>query len=202
MPGDSKILPSPKAATSRGERARVKFVPRAVPLTLACILALVTAIECHAVATGPGSAASWNVSLAYGMVFWLWWAAVVELLRRAGKRWSFTLRVSSPAMGVQCIVAIVAALLHLGILELSAHWIARAGPELEGAAAYSGLQFFNVWRFGVEFLVYGLIWSTCAAVNTQMAAQQDALRSLALEGQLSGAHLRALQMQLESPLSF
>jgi hypothetical protein len=99
-------------------------------------------------------------------------------------------------MGVQFIVAIVVALLHLGILELSAHWIARAGPELEGPA-YSGLQFFNVWRFGVECLVYGLIWSACAAVITQMAAQQDALRSLELERQLSSAHLRALQMQLE-----
>jgi signal transduction histidine kinase len=201
LPSDSKILRFHEAATSRGKTARVKFVPRAVPLAIACILALATAIECHAVATGASSLASWTVSLAYGMILWMWWAAVVELLQRTGKRWPFTLRISSAAMGVQLVVAVVVALLHLGILELSAHWIARAGPELEGAA-YSGLQFFNVWRFGIEFLIYGLIWSACAAVNTQLAAQQDAMRSLELERQLSIAHLRALQMQLEPHFLF
>ena len=75
------------------------------------------------------------------------------------------------------------------------------GPELE-RAAYRGLDFFNVWRFGVEFLLYGVIWSACAAVNTQLAAQRDAMRSLELERQLSSAHLRALQMQLEPHFLF
>jgi sensor histidine kinase YesM len=135
------------------------------------------------------------------MVLWLWWAAVVELLQRTGKRWPFTLRVSSAAIGVQFVVAVVVALLHLGILELAAHWIARVGPELE-RGAYAGLAFFNIWRFGIEFLVYGLIWSACAAVHSQLAAQQDAMRSLELERQLSSAHLRALQMQLEPHFLF
>jgi sensor histidine kinase YesM len=200
LPSDSKILRSHEA-TSRGKTVRVTFVPRAVPLAIGCILALATAIECHAVAAWASSPASWTLSLAYGMVLWLWWAVVVELLQRAGKRWPFTLRVSSAAMGVQFVVAVLVALLHLGILELSAHWIARVGPGLE-RAAYVGLQFFNVWRFSIEFLVYGLIWSACAAVNTQMAAQHDAMRSLELERQLSSAHLRALQMQLEPHFLF
>jgi signal transduction histidine kinase len=201
LPSDSKILRSHEAATSRDKTASVKFVPRAVPLVIACILALATAIECHAVATGGNSLACWTVSVVYGIVLWLWWAVVVELLRRIGKRWPSTLRVSPAAMGVQFVVAVVVALLHLGLLELAAHWIARAGPELE-RAAYSGLEFFSVWRFGIEFLVYGLIWAACAAVNTQLAAQQDAMRSLELERQLSSAHLRALQMQLEPHFLF
>jgi signal transduction histidine kinase len=201
LPSDSKILRSHEAATSRDKTARVKFVPRALPLVIAGILALATAIECHAVATGGNSLACWTVSVVYGIVLWLWWAVVVELLRRIGKRWPSTLRVSPAAMGVQFVVAVVVALLHLGILELAAHWIARAGPELE-RAAYSGLEFFSVWRFGIEFLVYGLIWAACAAVNTQLAAQQDAMRSLELERQLSSAHLRALQMQLEPHFLF
>jgi signal transduction histidine kinase len=201
LSSDSKILRSPETATRRGKTARVKFVPRVVPLVIACILALATAIECHAVATGENSLACWTVSVVYGIVLWLWWAVVVELLRRIGKRWPSTLRVSPAAMGVQFVVAVVVALLHLGILELAAHWIARAGPELE-RAAYSGLEFFSVWRFGIEFLIYGLIWSACAAVNTQLAAQQDAMRSLELERQLSSAHLRALQMQLEPHFLF
>jgi signal transduction histidine kinase len=201
LPSNRRILSFRQADASRGKTARVKFVPRAVPLVIGCILALATAIDCHAVSTGVSSLASWAVSWAYGMVLWLWWATVVELLRRTGKRWPFTLRVSSAAMGVQLVVAVVVALLHLGILELAAHWIARVGPELE-KAAYGGLEFFNVWRFGVEFLVYGLIWSACAAVDSQQAAQQDAMRSLELERQLSIAHLRTLQMQLEPHFLF
>jgi LytS/YehU family sensor histidine kinase len=147
------------------------------------------------------SIASWTVSLAYGVVLWLWWAAVVELLWQAGKRWPFALRVSLATIAAQLAVAAVIALLHLGLLQLAAYWISRVGPELE-RGAYRGLVFFNVWRFGVEFLLYGVIWSACAGVNIQLAAQRDAMRSLELERQLSSAHLRALQMQLEPHFLF
>jgi len=101
-------------------------------------------------------------------------------LWRAGQRWPFTLRVSSAAIGVQVVVAVVIAVLHLGLLQLAAHWIAQAAPEMD-RPAYSGLEFFNVWRFGIELLVYGFIWSACAAFNTQLAAQKDAMHSLELE---------------------
>jgi LytS/YehU family sensor histidine kinase len=131
----------------------------------------------------------------------MWWAAVVEVLWRAGQRWPFTLRVSSAAVGVQVVVAVVIAVLHLGLLQLAAHWIAQAAPEMD-RPAYSELEFFNVWRFGIELLVYGFIWSACAAFNTQLAAQKDAMHSLELERQLSSAHLRALQMQLEPHFLF
>jgi signal transduction histidine kinase len=186
-----------------GKTTNAKLFPRVgvIPVAVAGILALATTIECHAVSPGPGSLASWTLSLAYGAVLWLWWAAVVELLWHAGKRWPFTLRISPAAAAVQLVVAAVVALLHLAILQTAAHWVARTGPELE-RAAYAGLEFFNVWRFGIEFLVYGLIWSACAAANTQLAAQHDAMRSLELERQLSTAHLRALQMQLEPHFLF
>ncbi len=111
------------------------------------------------------------------------------------------LKVSVATIGAQLAVAVVIALLHLGFLQLAAYWISRVGPELE-RAAYRGLNFFNVWRFGVEFLLYSVIWSACAVVNIQLAAQRDAMRSLELERQLSSAHLRALQMQLEPHFLF
>lgn len=208
MPSTSNILRSDilrfdETALTRGQTAGIRVFPRAgiVLLAIACILALATAIVCHAVSPGVSSIASWTVSLAYGVVLWLWWAAVVELLWQAGKHWPFALRVSAATIGAQLAVAVVIALLHLGMLQLAARWIARVGPELE-RAAYSGLDFFNVWRFGVEFLLYGVIWSACAAVNTQLAAQRNAIRSLELERQLSSAHLRALQMQLEPHFLF
>lgn len=199
----SAINLSTTAVKTPGKTSNAKLFPRVgvIPVAIAGILALATAIECHAVSPGPGSLASWTLSLAYGAVLWLWWAAVVEVLWRAGKRWPFTLRISPATAGVQLVVAAVIVLLHLAILQIAAHWVARTGPELE-RAAYAGLEFFNVWRFGIEFLVYSLIWSACAAANTQLAAQRDAMRSLELERQLSTAHLRALQMQLEPHFLF
>jgi signal transduction histidine kinase len=186
-----------------GKMAGTKVFPRirTLLLAVATTLALVTAIVCHAAALGASSVASWLVSVAYGLVLWVWWAAVIELLWHAGEHWPFALRVSPATIGANLAIAVVVALLHLGMLQLAAFWISRVGPELE-RTAYRGLTFFDVWRFGVEFLLYGVIWSACAAVNTQMAAQRDAIRSLELERQLSSAHLRALQMQLEPHFLF
>jgi sensor histidine kinase YesM len=191
-----------ETAITHGKTAATKVLPRAgtVLLAIACILALVTAIVCHAVAP-VSSIASWTVSLVYGVVLWVWWAAAVELLWQAGERWPFVLKVSVATIGAQLAVAVVIALLHLGFLQLAAYCISRVGPELE-RAAYRELNFFDVWRFGVEFLLYSVIWSACAVVNIQLAAQRDAMRSLELERQLSSAHLRALQMQLEPHFLF
>jgi LytS/YehU family sensor histidine kinase len=50
--------------------------------------------------------------------------------------------------------------------------------------------------------LYALIWFACAALNSQLVAQRNAMRSLALERELSSAHLRALQMQLEPHFLF
>jgi sensor histidine kinase YesM len=212
MPNAANILPSEmlrvenlrldETAITHGKTAGTKVLPRAgtVLLAVACILALVTAIVCHAVAP-VSSIASWTVSLVYGVVLWVWWAAAVELLWQAGERWPFVLKVSVATIGAQLAVAVVIALLHLGFLQLAAYCISRVGPELE-RAAYRELNFFDVWRFGVEFLLYSVIWSACAVVNIQLAAQRDAMRSLELERQLSSAHLRALQMQLEPHFLF
>jgi sensor histidine kinase YesM len=191
-----------ETAITHGKTAATKVLPRAgtVLLAIACILALVTAIVCHAVAP-VSSIASWTVSLVYGVVLWVWWAAAVELLWQAGERWPFVLKVSVATIGAQLAVAVVIALLHLGFLQLAAYCISRVGPELE-RAAYRELNFFDVWRFGVEFLLYSVVWSACAVVNIQLAAQRDAMRSLELERQLSSAHLRALQMQLEPHFLF
>jgi hypothetical protein len=115
-------------ATAAGQppakTSNAKLFPRVgtVPLAIAGILALATAIECHAVPPGSSSVASWTLSLAYGAVLWLWWVAVVELLWRAGKRWPSTLRISPATAGVQLVVAAVIALLHLAILQSATHW--------------------------------------------------------------------------------
>ena len=60
----------------------------------------------------------------------------------------------------------------------------------------------NINRFGIELLIYGFIFGITGIAQFQIRAQRDAMKSLELEKQLSAAHLRALQMQLEPHFLF
>jgi LytS/YehU family sensor histidine kinase len=61
---------------------------------------------------------------------------------------------------------------------------------------------FNINRFGIEFLIYGFIIGITGVLQYQLRAQRESMRSLKLEKQLSTAHLRALQAQLEPHFLF
>jgi signal transduction histidine kinase len=180
-----------------------ELLPRArmIPLAVAAILAVATAIECHAQARGMQSFLSWGISLAYGCALWFWWALVVYLLWRSTGRWPSALRVSFPTLLLHALIAVGVVTLHLGFLQEATQLIIRLGPEAV-KAEYRGLDFFCYPRFGMELLMYGLCWLACAVVNTQLVAQRDSMRTLELERQLSSAHLRALQMQLEPHFLF
>ncbi|MBV9342622.1 MAG: sensor histidine kinase [Acidobacteria bacterium] len=194
---------NPSSALFPDERPHGELLPRAtiIPLTMAAILAVATAIECHAQTTGIQSVLSWGFSLAYGSALWFWWALVVYLLWRSTSRWPFALRISIRTLVMHLLLGLAVVTLHLAFLQESTRLIVRLGPEAV-KADYRGLDFFYFPRFGMELLLYGLCWLACAAVNTQLAAQHDSMRSLELERQLSSAHLRALQMQLEPHFLF
>jgi signal transduction histidine kinase len=174
---------------------------RSIPLIAAGIMAAATAIECHALATGIDSLAAWGFSLLYGALMWLWWALIVELLWRAGERWPSAFRVSLPVAGKQLIVGSGVAILHLGLLQAAVYTIVRTGSPAV-SAEYAWLNFLCLPRFGIEMLIYCLVWLGCVAVHAQLAGQRDSMRSLELQKQLSSAHLRALQMQLEPHFLF
>ena len=178
-------------------------MPRArmIPLAMAAILAVATAVECQSQARGIQSLLSWALSLAYGCALWFWWALVVYLLWRSTSRWPSALRVSFRTLVVHSLIAVGVVTLHLGFLREATWLIVRLGPEAV-KAEYRGLDFFCFPRFGMELLMYGLCWLASAAVNTQLGAQRDSMHSLELERQLSSAHLRALQMQLEPHFVF
>ena len=191
------------STTVDGKRAWGELLPRGriIPLTIAAILALATAIECHARMRGIQSFVSWGFALAYGCVLWFWWALVVYLLWQSTRRWPSALRVSLPRLAVHLLTAVGVVTLHLGFLAEAIQWIVRLGPEAV-KAEYRGLDIFCFPRFGMELLMYGLCWLACAAMHTQLMAQRDSMHSLELERQLSSAQLRALQMQLEPHFLF
>jgi two-component sensor histidine kinase len=185
-----------------GKKSLAERLPRAgvIPLAIASVLAAATAIECHA-SSSIESFVSWGFSLAYGAVLWLWWALVVDLLWRVGTRWPSALRLSRRGLVVHTLVALGVATLHCALLQEAIRLVVRFGPQAV-KSEYSGLNIFCLPRFGMELLIYSLSWLACAAVSIELGAQRDSVRSLELEQQLSSAHLRALQMQLEPHFLF
>lgn len=61
---------------------------------------------------------------------------------------------------------------------------------------FYGRGFLDMNRFGIELLLYGFAFT--GIPQFKIRAQRDAMRSLELQTQLPTAHLRVLQMQLES----
>src|SRR5215472_13974782 len=100
-----------------------------IPLTIAAILAVATAIECHAADSGIQSFLSWGFSLAYGCATWFWWALVVYLLWRSTSRWPSALGVSFRTLVVHLLIAVGVVTLHLGLLQGVTGLIIRFGSE-------------------------------------------------------------------------
>jgi len=155
-------------------------------------LALATASECHSIFYPP--------SLLYGLVLWGWWGCIAGTLWTVGFNKPSLLGFSPLAIAMDIFAGCglgVGHLLLLGSLGfMSADW------RLHASARAVWTSMLNINRFGIEILVYGFVLGMIGIVQFQMRAQQDAMRSLELQKQLSEAQLRALQMQLEPHFLF
>src|SRR5215469_8953011 len=163
-----------------------------LPVCIASLLAAATVFECHG---------SYLPSLLYAVVLWLWWAGVAQIFWSIIKKWPQVVSFSLKNMVLQVLVGLVITALHLVALQATANFIVHTWPNAI-AAGWGSIRFISAERFGLEFLVYSLLWTACAVARMTLVAQQETMRSLELQQQLSAAQLRALQMQLEPHFLF
>jgi signal transduction histidine kinase len=163
--------------------AGVRLNGHVVIFFLATVLALVTAGECHAILN--------PASLLYGSVLWIWWAGIASAFWKLGKHVPFASSFSPKAIFIHLLIASTLGIAHLLLLG-----------TLGGDDTVWRASLFNINRFGIEVLLYGFVFGITGTVQFQIRAQSDALKSLELQRQLSAAHLRALQMQLEPHFLF
>jgi hypothetical protein len=164
------------------------------PVIIAClsgILALATASECSSV-THLGS-------LIYGVVLWGWWGCVAGLLWKLAPRYPSLVRFSPAGIAAHLVTASALGVIHLLFLR-SLGFPLGWDPGMSAQTMWQAL--INTNRFGMEILLYGFIFGIVGVVQYQIRAQQDAMKSLELQRQLSAAQLRALQMQLEPHFLF
>lgn len=154
-------------------------------------LALATASECQSMTHIP--------SLMYGAVLWLWWAVVASVVWKLSRRvpaiTSFSAKTITAHLAVGGVLGYTHLLLLWGLGFTPAGW-GRETPQTMWR------YLINPNRFGIEILVYGFVFAITGIIQYQFRAQREAIRSLDLERQLSAAHLRALQMQLEPHFLF
>ena len=117
-------------------------------------------------------------------------------LWNVARRWPGLWLISRKNATLQLMVGIAVAFAHVGLLRETNQFMIFGWPYL-GTIGYDKLVFFDIGRVGFEVLLYMVVWGACAAIHTQIARQQEALQTAELKQQLSSAHLRALQMQME-----
>jgi sensor histidine kinase YesM len=169
----------------RCQRFQVKgmpknFNPYAAIFSLAVVLALATAGECRSITHLP--------SLLYGALLWLWWALIASAFWRMGNRVNIVSSFSLPVILTQVLIGTALGVAHLLLLG--------------GLSSIGWRSLLDINRLGIELLLYGFVFAVIGVIQFQIRAQREAMQSLSLQKELSAAHLRALQMQLEPHFLF
>jgi sensor histidine kinase YesM len=187
LPTSERKVPAPSAAD-----IGVRLNGHAVAFSLAAVLALATAVECHSI--------TYSSSLLYGAVLWGWWGCIASALWRYGQRLPLLSSFSPKAIAFHLFAGSALGIAHLLLLE-SLTFIC-GGWQTQTTALAIWTSLFNINRFGMELLLYGFVFGITGIAQFQIRAQRDTMKSLELQRQLSSAHLRALQMQLEPHFLF
>jgi hypothetical protein len=159
---------------------------------VATALALATASECRSI--------THLSSLMYGAALWIWWALIASAMWKLSQ-----LAPSVTSFSPKSIAVHLAAGSALGFVHLLLLWslcLPPMGDADKQTARVAWKYLFNPNRFGIEILLYGLVFAITGIIQFQFRAQREAIRALELERQLSAAQLQALQMQLEPHFLF
>jgi sensor histidine kinase YesM len=160
--------------------------------SLATVLALATAGECGSITHLP--------SLMYGAVLWGWWGCVTSVIWKLSQRVPFASSFSLKTISVHLLAGSALAVVHL--VMLGSLGIALCSWQGHTITISIGTSLLHIDRFGIELLLYGFVFGITGIIQFQIRAQRDAMKSLELQRQLSAAHLRALQMQMEPHFLF
>jgi hypothetical protein len=188
------LLPvSDRATTSSSSpNGDIRLNGHVVIFSLATLLALATASECQSVTHLP--------SLMYGAVLWGWWGCVASCIWKLGQRKPLLSSFTPKAISAHLLAGTTLGIAHLLLLGSLGFTVAEWQNHYTALSIWRSL--LNLNRFGLELLLYGFVFGIAGVVQFQIRAQRDAMRALELEKQLSAAHLRALQMQLEPHFLF
>lgn len=173
-------------------RRGLRFGANTAIFSLSFILALATASECGGI--------THLCSLLYGMVLWGWWGLIASTMWRLRQRAHITSTLSAKVISTHALLGLVLAAVHL--LSLGGMGFTVSSWRAHGTVWSTLTSQLYINRIGLELLIYGFVVGIVGIIEFQMRAQRAAMHSLELQRELSAAHLRALQMQLEPHFLF
>ncbi len=175
---------------------------RGIPLLLAAGVALAarTASECHTVLWFVGVHSTWPPTLWWGALVWLWWVSVVMGLWYLAFRHVPVFRLSWLSSAAHALAAASLAYLHLSLLgtfvaESSALWPVWSQAHL-ARGCITGESFSQ------DLLIYGVLLLLSSSVYQHLLSRRAHMEKLALERELTNAHLQALQRQVQPHFLF
>jgi|HubBroStandDraft_4_1064222.scaffolds.fasta_scaffold07347_5 hypothetical protein len=187
-----RVPPDADAKGAAGTDARNRVAGYLVIGFVAAFLTLATASECSSITHLP--------SLTYGAVLWGWWGLIASAAWKLAERLLPLSNFSFRSVSIHLLLASVLGFMHLVLLwSLCLH---GPGWVHSQAARMWWNYLLNRNRFGIELLLYGFVLGIVGIIQYRIRVQRDALKAVELERQLSAAHLRALQMQLEPHFLF
>lgn len=184
--------PSGQESISSARSLRMSLSGLVVITSISVLLALATASECQSVFHLP--------SLLYGTILWGWWGMIAGVIWKLAPHKPSILRFSPGAIVLHLLMACALGVIHLLLLGSLGFTVSQWHAHQTAFAVWTSL--LNLNRFGIEILIYGFVFGVTGISQYQIRAQRDAMKALELEKQLSAAHLRALQMQLEPHFLF
>jgi sensor histidine kinase YesM len=187
-----ELIQMPILKVEAPSRPGIALNAHAVIFSLATVLALATASECHSITYLP--------SLQYGAVLWGWWGCIASVLWMLNRQAPFPSGFSAKAMSIHALAGLLLGAAHL--LLLGSLGFTVTGWQAHSTAFSIWTSLFNINRYGIELLLYGFVFGLTGVAQYQIQAQRDAMKSMELKRQLSAAQLRALQMQLEPHFLF
>jgi hypothetical protein len=163
----------------------------------ALVMTFLTAAQCSGYLALTHNNSSLTPLLIFGALYWLWWGALAIAMWWLAQRWPVILTCTTRTFIAHAVLACLLGMTHLFLLQTLVNFSARhwgnEGPPL---------NYLNLVRFGFELLLYGFVLGFSGLLHVQSQSHRDAMRSLALEKQLSQAQLKALQMQMEPHFLF
>jgi len=169
-------------------------------LAATAILAAMTANECHSHLASKDAGISATPSICFGLVMWLWWAAIAVGFWWWAHYRPAALRFSLQNLLLQLVLGSALGFVHLFLVQQTLRLAGNYWPAWH--VAYSTLNYQTLPRFGIDLALYGFVFAISAVLNMQTEIQQSAVQKLELEKRLSVAQLRALQMQMEPHFLF
>ena len=196
-----------KADEQLSSTPRVGAIALLAVLSIATVLSVMTARECHLNLRLHHIVTSFYPSLLFGFVSWFSWVGVAIVVWQVGIRRPGFLDLSGKGIlshiGIGCLITV----LHLALVQLTIWWDAMSWPVW--GDAYGALRMNNLARFGMDLVTYGFIYGFSASFYAQYQTQRTLVEKLAVEHQkleverqLTQAELKALQMQMEPHFLF